>query len=287
MILVTGATGQLGTAVVNHLLQKTSANLVAALVRDESKASALKDKGVDIRVGSYDDTASLDKAMHEIEKVLLIAGTDEENRLQQHQNVVDTAKKAGVQYIAYTSRSLKDRNTLANKLMEGHFQTEDYIEASGLNYAIFRNVLYMDTLPQFVGGEKVFETGIRLPTGHGRVPFALRSEMGEAIAQSLLESDRGDRIYKLTGSETYSFDDVAATLSNLSGKEIVYVPIEKSGFEAQMKERGTPETVVQKIVDFLTDIKNSQEEEVSPDLENLLRRKPASLKQGLKVLFNL
>jgi NAD(P)H dehydrogenase (quinone) len=287
MILVTGATGHLGTAVIQTLLEKTSANQIAALVRDESKASALKEKGVDIRVGSYDDTASLDKAMQGIETVLLIAGTDEDNRLRQHQNVVDAAKKAGVQCIAYTSRSLKDRNTLANKLMEGHFQTEDYIEASGLNYAIFRNVLYMDTLPQFVGGEKVFETGICLPTGHGRVPFALRSEMGEAIAQYLLESDRGDRIYKLTGSETYSFDDVAATLSNLSGKEIVYTPIEKSGFEAQMKERGTPETVVQKIVGFLTDIKNSQEEEVSPDLENLLKRKPASLKQGLKVLFNL
>lgn len=287
MILVTGATGQLGTAVVNNLLEKTSANRIAAFVRDESKASALKEKGIDIRVGSYDDTASLDKAMHGIEKVLLIAGTDENNRLQQHQNVVDAAKKAGVQCIAYTSRTLKDRNTLANKLMEGHFQTEDYIKASGLNYAIFRNVLYMDTIPQFVGGEKVFETGIHLPTGHGRVPFALRSEMGEAIAHVLSESGCSNRIYKFTGSETYSFDLVAATLSDLSGKKVGYIPAEKSAFEAQMKERGTPEAMVQKVVGFLTDIKNGQEEEVSPDLQNLLGRKPASLKEGLKVLFNL
>jgi NAD(P)H dehydrogenase (quinone) len=287
MILVTGATGQLGTAVVTTLLEKTSANRVSALVRDENKASALKEKGVDIRVGSYDDTASLDKAMHGIEKVLLIAGTDEDNRLQQHQNVVDAAKKAGVQCIAYTSRTLKDRKTLANQLMEGHFQTEDQIKASGLNYTIFRNVLYMDTLPQFVGGEKVFETGIHLPTGHGRVSFALRSEMGEAIAHALLESDRSNRIYELTGSESYSFDDVAATLSDLSGKGVGYAPAEKSVFEAQMKERGVPEIMVQRVVGFLTDIKNGQEEEVSPDLENLLGRKPASLKEGLKVLFNL
>ncbi|WP_017318392.1 SDR family oxidoreductase [Mastigocladopsis repens] len=282
MILVTGATGQLGTAVVKNLLENTSANRIAAFVRDESKASAL----VDIRVGSYDDTASLDKAMHGIEKVLLIAGTDEDNRLQQHQNVVDAAKKAGVQCIAYTSRTLKDRNTIANKLMVGHFQTEDYIKASGLNYALFRNVLYMDTIPLFVG-ERVFDTGIYLPTGHGRVPFALRSEMGEAIAHALLESGCGNRIYKLTGSESYSFDDVAATLSDLSGKEVDYTPAEKSAFEAQMKERGVPETMVERVVGFLTDIKNGQEEEVSPDMENLLGRKPASLKKGLKVLFNL
>ena len=189
MILVTGATGQLGTAVIETLLKKTSANQIAALVRDESKASALKEKGIDIRVGSYDDPASINKAMQGIEKVLLIAGTDEENRLWQHQNVVDAAKKAGVQYVAYTSRTLKDRNTITNKLMEGHFQTEDYIKECGLNYALFRNVLYMDTIPQFVGGEKVFETGINLPVDQGRVPFALRSEMGEAIVYALLKSD--------------------------------------------------------------------------------------------------
>jgi NAD(P)H dehydrogenase (quinone) len=287
MILVTGATGQLGTAVVNNLLEKTSANQIAALVRDESKASALKGKGVDIRFGSYDDTASLDKAMQGIETVLLIAGTDEENRLRQHRNVVDAAKKTGVQCIAYTSRSLKDRNTLTNKLMEGHFQTEDYIKECGLNYVLFRDVLYMDTIPQFVGGEKVFETGIYLPTGQGRVPFALRSEMGEAIAHVLLESDRSNRIYTLTSSESYSFDDVAATLTDLSGKAVGYTQIEKSAFEAQMKERGVPEMMIERVTGFLTDIKNGQEEEISPDLENLLGRKPASLREGLKVLFNL
>lgn len=286
MILITGATGQLGTAVVQNLLEKISANQIVALVRDESKASGLKEKGVDIRVGNYDDTASLDKAMYGIEKVLLIAGTDEENGLQQHHNVVDATKKAGVQCIAYTSRTLKDRNTIANQLMVRHFQTEDYIKASGLNYVLFRNVLYMDTIPLFVG-ERVFDTGINLPTGDGRVPFALRSEMGEAIANALLESGCSNRIYNLTGSESYSFDDVAATLADLSGKAVGYTPAEKSVFETQMKERGTPETVVQKIVGFLTDIKNGQEEEVSPDMENLLGRKPASLKEGLKVLFNL
>jgi NAD(P)H dehydrogenase (quinone) len=287
MILVTGATGQLGTAVITNLLKKTSASQIAALVRDESKAAALKEQGVDIRVGSYDDTVSLARAMQGIEKVLLIAGTDEDNRLRQHQNVVDAAKKAGVQCIAYTSRALKDRNTLVNKLMEGHFQTEDYIKECGLDYTLSRNILYMDTIPQFMGGEKVFEMGINLPTGNGRVPYALRSEMGEAIANALLESDRSNRIYKLTGSESYSFDDVAATLTDLSGKAVGYTPIEKSAFEAQMKERGVPEMMIERVTGFLTDIKNGQEAEVSPDLESLLGRKPASLREGLKVLFNL
>lgn len=282
MILITGAAGHLGSATINYLLKKLPASQIAALVRDESKASDLKEKNVNIRVGNYDDTASLDKAMQGIEKVLLIAGTDEENRLRQHSNVVDVAKKAGVRCIAYTSRNLKDRSTLVNKLMEGHFQTEDYIKASGLSYYIFRNALYMDTIPQFIGGEKVFEMGINLPAGEGQVAYALRSEMGEAIANVLSEDGCDNRIYKFTGSEAYTFGDVAAALTDLSGREVQYTPAEKSTFEAQMKERGTPEPVIKKVVGFITDIKNGQEEEVNSDLENQLGRKPATLKEGLK-----
>jgi NAD(P)H dehydrogenase (quinone) len=287
MILITGATGHLGSATIDFLLKKTSANQIAALVRDESKASDLKEKGVDIRIGNYDDIASLDSAMQGIEKVLLIASNDEDNRLAQHQNVVDAAKKAGVKCIAYTSRNLKDRSTLVNKLMEGHFQTEDYIKDSGLNYAIFRNALYMDTIPQFVGGEQVFETGINLPAGEGRVAYALRREMGEAIANVLAEDGCDNKIYQLTGSEASTFGDVAAALTNLSGKEVKYAPAEKSAFETGMKARGVPEPVIEKVVGFITDIKNGQEEETTSELENLLGRKTAPLNEGLKTLFKI
>jgi NAD(P)H dehydrogenase (quinone) len=286
MILVTGATGHLGVATIDFLLKKLPPSQLAALVRDERKATALRESGVDIRVGSYDDTASLDKAMQGIDKVLLIAGTDEDKRLQQHKNVVDAAKKAGVQLIAYTSRTLKDRSTMANQLMEGHFQTEDYIKASGLAYILFRNVLYMDAIPQFVGAN-VFETGIHLPAGQGRVPFALRYEMGEAIANALAADGSVAEIYQLTGSEAYSFDDVAATLTELSGKAVNYTAVEESTFKGRMKERGLPDMMIQRVTGFITDISNGQEDEVSPDLENLLGRKPTLLKEGLKRLYNL
>ncbi len=286
MILVTGATGKLGKAVIHQLLRKTSADNIAALVRDQTKAADLKELGVNIRVGHYDDPALLENAMKGVERVLLIAGTNEDSRVQQHQNVVDAAKKLGVQGIAYTSRTLKDTNNMANKLMLGHFQTEDAIKASGLSYAIFRNVLYMDTIPNFVG-EKVLETGISLPAGQGRVAFALRSDMGEAIANSLLAGGWDQTIYKLTGSASYSFDDVAAALTLLSGREVKYTPADATAFATKMLERGVPEIVVGRVVGFMTDIKNGQEDEISPDLEQLLGRKPATLEEGLKVLFKL
>lgn len=285
-ILITGATGHLGSAVIRQLLTKTTANRIVAFARDAGKAAAISAKGVDVRLGDFDDTASLDTAMADIGRVLLIAGTDEENRVREHRNVVDAAQKAGVSCIAYTSRTLKNRSTMANILMEGHFQTEDYIRACGLNHVIFRNVLYMDAVPQFVGGN-VFETGIHLPVGQGRVPFALRSEMGEAIANALLERTCDNRIYKLTGNEPYSFGDVATVLTEISGKKVDFVALDRPEFEARMKDRGLPETMVTRISGFLTDIKNGQEEEVSPDLQTLLGRKPTSLRDGLKFLFPL
>lgn len=285
-MLVTGATGQLGRSVVQTLLKKTSADLIAVFVRDENKAADLKERGVSVRVGDYDDVASLDRAMQGIDRVLLIAGTDEAKRVRQHRNVIDAAKKVGVSCLAYTSRTLKDRTTLVNKLMEGHFQTEDDIKASGLGYAIFRNVLYMDTVPFYVG-EQGLEKGFALPTGQGRVAYALRSEMGEAIANWLLTGSCENRIYKLTGSEAYSFDDVARALTDLTEKRVDYTPIEDSVFEAQMRERGLPEMMIPRFLGFQTDIKNGQEDEVSPELEQLLGRKPTSLHDGLKVLFKL
>ncbi len=103
MILVTGATGKLGTAVIENLLKKMPAEPVAGLARDADKAAALQQKGVSIRMGDYDDTASLDAAMQGVDKVLLVAGTDGARGVQQHQNVVDAAKKAGVRCLAYSA----------------------------------------------------------------------------------------------------------------------------------------------------------------------------------------
>jgi NAD(P)H dehydrogenase (quinone) len=287
MILITGATGQLGTGVIEQLLKNIPSSQIAGLVRDESKAAYLKAKGVGIRIGDYDDLDALEQAMQDIDKVLLIAGTDEEKRLQQHKNVMDAARKAGVKCVAFTSRTLNDKGKLVNRLMDSYFDTEDYLKASGLDYAIFRNVLYMDTLPQFVGGGKVFESGIYVPAGEGKVPFALRSEMGEGIANVLAMGDCQNRTYEFTGSETYTFQDIAATLTELSGKDVTYTSPEKVDFEAQMKERGLPDVMIERITGFISDIKNGQESEVSPDLENALGRKPATLKVGLKNLFKL
>jgi NAD(P)H dehydrogenase (quinone) len=285
MILITGANGHLGTAVIEQLLTHVPAEHIVGMVRDADKGRALQQKGVSLRVAEYSDKEALAQAMQDIKKVLLISGGEAEDALQQHYNVVDAAKVAGVNVIAYTSRSLQNTDTLMNPLMKRHFDTEAYIQSSGIDYLLFRNALYMDVIPGFVG-KQVFEKGIQLPAGQGKVAYALRSEMGEAIANILVKPAPQHKIFTLTGTEAVSFDDVAAVLSELSGQPVDYSAIKATDFEAQKSAQGLPPALIQKIVNFLSDIAQGQEATVTGELAQALGRKPTALFEGLKQLYS-
>ncbi|WP_291138926.1 SDR family oxidoreductase [Flavobacterium sp. UBA7663] len=287
MILVTGATGHLGKAVVNQLLLKTEITNIAVLARDLDKAHEYKTKGIEVRIGDFDNQDSLNEAMKGIDTVLLVSGVDPVNRLQQHKNVVDAAVKKDVNRIAYTSVTMENLNTSANQfLMQSHFQTEDYIKNSGLNYTFFRNNLYTDTILMFAG-ENPFETGIALPAGNGKVGFALRKEIGEAIANELLQISSENKIYEITGSKSYSYADVASELSKLSGKNVTYTDLEAETYSELLKNIGVPEEYISMFNAFAADIKTNQHSKTTLDLENLLGRKPISFSLALKELYNL
>ncbi len=284
MILVTGATGHLGSAVVSQLLKNTSAENIVAFARDENKAKHLREKGIEVRIGTYDNISSLDLAMQGIEKLLLISGNGP-TRLQQHKNVVAAAKKAGIKHIVLTTIALKDMKTAALRpLMEDLYEAEDYIKESGLTYTVLRNTLYTGATPLY-GGEKVIKTGIYLPTGNGKVSFALRREMGEAAANTLLQNGHENQTYEITASDLYSYKDVARELSDLSGRTVNYTDADPVTFPTKLKEFGLPEIVVLLVTGFSADVKNHQFEIVTKDLEKLLGRKPASLKEGLNEVF--
>lgn len=286
MILVTGSTGHLGTATIEHLLKNTDASNIVAFARDENKAKHLKEKGIEVRFGDFEDTTSLNYAMRGIEKVLLISTIDH-HRYQQHQNVVDAAKKAGVRHIAYTGVTLKDVNSSAVKpLMSSHFQTEDYIKSSEMNYTFLRNSLYAEVIPMYVGKD-VFKKGIYLPASDGKVPFALRREMGEVAANVLLQNSHKNKTYHITGRELYSFQNIADQLSILSGKTIGYKDVDQTTFSNTLLERGLPQINVEIVSGFSADIKNKQYELIYSDMEELLGRKPASLKDSLKEIYQL
>lgn len=287
-IVITGAAGNFGKATIENLLNKgANPSSIVALVRDESKASNLKDKGVVVKIGDYDQYGSLVDAFQGAEKVFLISGTDLANRSKQHQNVVSAAKEAGAKHILYTSieRKFDDPNSPLGDLASSHFETEKAIKDSGLDYTIFRNNLYLEVIPMFVG-EKVFETGIFLPAGEGKSAFASREDLAEAVANVLLSEGHENKEYAMNNTKNYSFGDVAETLSSISGKEVNYVSPSVEVYSDVLSKAGVPAVYIGMFVGFAEAIKQGQQEAPKTDLEELLGRKPTSLKDYLTQVYS-
>ncbi len=205
--------------------------------------------------------------------------------MQQHRNVIDAAQAAGVELLGFTSRSLNDMEGPENAMMRDYFETEALIRQSGVPAVIFRNALYLDTLPVSLGGPAVFTAGIRVPAGQGAVAYALRREMGEATANAMLDHSGGDRTYVLAAPQAYTFDDVARALSEISGSTVTYTSVSDDDFVAHAIGQGVPEQLARHLVGFFADVRDHLLDETSTDLQALLGRAPASLKDGLAELF--
>lgn len=284
MILVTGATGYLGTSVIDHLVKHSGSQAFAALARSETKAAPLKNRGVEVRIGDFDQIETLCEAFVGVDKLLLIS-TMESRRLEQHINVIDTAKKAGVKHVFYTGLAIRDITTSnVRELMQSHFQTEDYLRKSGLKYTFLRNSMYADAIPLIVG-EAVLEQGIYLPGGNGKVPYVLRREMGEVAARALLSEGHENKIYNISGSRAYSYAEVAAQISQLSGKSLSYVDANHEEFIEKMKASGMDDFMIYLLGGTVSDIKAHQYDVPESDLFNLLGRESLSLAEMLKELY--
>ena len=140
-VLITGATGQLGKSTINFLLEKgVAANQISALARDEAKAAELKSKGVDVKIGNYDDFDSLRSAMQGVETLLLISSSEmTKSRAVQHINAIKAAKESGVKHIIYTGfmRTHDDPKSPLWFITEDHVKTEKYLKESGITYTLF------------------------------------------------------------------------------------------------------------------------------------------------------
>jgi len=285
MIAITGATGHLGRNVIDQLLKNISASEIVAVVRNKEKATTLQALGVQIREADYLNKEALINAFQGVQKVLLISSNDLNDRFTQHKNVVDAAKNSGVEQIVYTGVHMKNaENSVLKDFMADHFQTDEYIKASGLNYTLLQHNLYADVLPMFLG-EQVLETGIFFPAGNGKVPFALRREMGEAAANVLSSDDHKNKVYHISSSESVDFETIASTLSDLSGKTVNYTNADLEHFEAALKGVGLPEEIIGMSIGFATAMKHNDFDVPGNDLEKLLGRKPASIEQALEELF--
>lgn len=287
-ILVTGATGHFGKAVLDFLLTSgVPATSLAALVRDTAKAEELAAKGIELRTGDYTNPESLEKAFTGVDKLMLVSSSDLNDRTGQQANAVNAAKKAGVKYIVYTSFTRKDEtdNSPIAFVAQSHVHTEKLIRESGMQYTILRNNLYMDFVPVFIG-EKVLETGVYWPAGNGKGAYVLRNEMAEAAAIILSSEGHLNKEYNFSNTNTWDFEQVADAISKASGKTISYYSPSQEEYKTTLGKAGVPEVYVNLFAGFAESIRRNEFDETSQDLEKILGRRPTDLVTYLHKLYS-
>lgn len=288
MILVTGATGHFGNAAIHFLLAKgIPANEILALVRNEQKAEHLKQLGIGIVTGDYDNYASMVNAFKGVEKVLFISGNDVMQRLKQHEQLIKAAQEAGVKHLVYTSFQRKNESETSPLWLvaQSHIQTEKWLKASGIVYTILKNNLYMDFLPGFIG-EKVLETGIiYVPAEQGKISAVLRTDMAEAAASVLATGGHENKEYDFSNEEALSYEEMAKIIANVSGKAINYISPSAAEYEKTLAQFGLPAEAIGIFSSFAQAQAQGELDKLSHDLTILLGRKPTSISDFLTQLY--
>ena len=246
-IAITGATGQLGRLVVNKLKSRIPAANIVVLVRASSKAA---DLGVSAREADYSKPDTLERALSGVEVLLLISSNEIGQRSAQHRNVIDAAKKAGVQWIVYTS--LLHAETSAIKALSGeHLDTEAALKASGLAYTILRNGWYTENYTASVPG--AIAGGAFLGCADsGKISSAARADYAEAAVAVLTGEGHKGKTYELAGDKAYTLSDLAAEISRQTEKTIPYKNLSEAEYAAALAGFGLPAPLAQAYASFDT-----------------------------------
>ncbi|MEV6244264.1 NmrA family NAD(P)-binding protein [Lentzea sp. NPDC051838] len=243
-ILITGATGQFGNAVVRYVLDRTDEQIIVS-VRSPEKFTI---EGVEVRQGDFDNPKSLD--FSGVDKLLIVSADahDDAVRIQQHANAAAAAKEQGVGHVFYTS--LTDADTSTAGVAVVHKATEEAIRATGLTFTFLRNGMYHENYLGALSGEVV-----AVSTKDGRIASAARDDFALAAAVALTTDGHENQTYELTGSTSWSFPEVAGDrFRDVSDEDLVAA--------------GVPPFVV----GFFKSIREGVFAEIRPDLEKLIGR---------------
>lgn len=235
MILVTGATGKVGSEATRVLAQRGVP--VRALVRDPEKAVALAQAGAEIVVGDFDDQASLDKALVGVSTVVLVSPAVPVQELA----VIACAARAGVGHVVKVTSKASADSPVGRR--RGQAQIEAGLAASGLAHTLLRSNAYMQNflaLAPLIRAQHRFASS----AGTGRVGLIDARDVGAVAAEIAGDPDGlGGRTYWLTGPELLSYADAATTVTAVVGHEITFEKRNEEQDRTAMIAAGVPEAV--------------------------------------------
>ena len=210
-----------------------------ALVRVPQKAA---DLGVEAREFDYNQPDKLAGSLKGIDKLLLISGNEIGKRAEQHANVIEAAKKAGVKMIAYTSLLHADKSTLV--LAPEHLETEKRLANSGIPFVILRHGWYTENYMSSLS-DVVSYGSLPGSSGNGKISSATRADFADADVAVLTTNGHEGKTYELAGDEAFTMSDMATNISRVSGKTIQYTNLPVEEYTRTLVKAGLPEGAAQ------------------------------------------
>lgn len=275
MIIVTGANGPFGRAVVDRLLARVPADQVGVSVRDPEKAQGL---GVRVRRGDFGDPASLAHAFEGATKVLVVS-TDStgETAVQHHRTAIEAA--AGAKRVLYTSHmGVNPSSPFAP--MRDHAATEAALAATGGPFTALRNGFYASSAVLMIGD--ALETGELVAPADGPVAWTTHADLAEAAAIALTEEGLDGPTPPLTGAEAIDLAGIAEIVTRLTGRTIRRVVVSDADYRARMVGHGVPEWRADLLTGLFVASRRGEFAPADPALAGLLGRPPVALADFLK-----
>jgi uncharacterized protein YbjT (DUF2867 family) len=272
-ILVTGATGTVGSEVVKQLSRDASNYNIKAGVHSIENANKIQqyDRVRALQI-DYDRIEGLESAFKDVDKLFLL--THPSSKTVEHEsNLVTEAKKSGIKHIVKQSIMHADLGADV-EAMRLHRQTEKLIEDSGIPYTFLRPNEFMQGFINFQGPTIKSNNAFYIPAEDAKVSFVDARDIAAVAVKALLEGDdHNNKSYMVTGPEALSYHQAAEILSNATGKKIDYVNISDEEARAGMKEAGLDDWLINTISDLYTVYRKGYASEVSSAVEDVTGRK--------------
>ncbi|BCB79093.1 SDR family oxidoreductase [Phytohabitans flavus] len=272
-LAVTGATGRLGRRVAERL--SAAGVPQRLLVRDPERAPSLP--GAEVVRAEYADGDAARRALDGVTTLFMVSGAEELGRVEAHRTFVDAAGAAGVRHLVYTS-FFGAAPDATFTLARDHWATEEHIAASGLDATILRDNLYLDFFPLMVGEDGV----LRGPAADGRVAAVAQDDIADAAVAVLREPEQhANARYDLTGPAALTLREVAATITEVTGRPVRYQDESLNEAYASRAAYGAPAWQVEAWVSTYTAIAAGELDGITGAVAELTGRPATSLADHL------
>ncbi|MGC4869315.1 NAD(P)H-binding protein [Micromonospora sp. DT53] len=284
MIVVTGATGQLGSQIVDRLLDRLPPDALGVSVRDIDKAAGLAERGVRVRAGDFTDPATLEHAFEGADKVLIVsAAIRGPGALVANRAAIDAARAAGAKRILYTSHQAASRDSLF-AAQPTHAATEEHLAGLGVDFTALRNGFYASTLSFSIGA--ALETCQLVAPADGPVSWTAHADLAEAAAIALAEEGLLDGVTApLTAAEMLDLEAVAAILSDITGRTVERVVADDDQWRASAIQRGMPSAAADFTLGMYRAAREGEFAVTDPTLETVIGHRPTSVRSVLEAML--